>query len=154
MLFFFFWQWCTKRCRHTFFLDLVKLMTKRGVETKYVRSWQRKGARLIWMKYMGERDTSKCGDCHCIHILRVSADVYTSQRGLVEQSFSPRFVFLPMFSLALFLFRSCIYNWWAKAQILNIRRDDSWKKASAKEKRREEKNETSEQPSNIILFVQ
>ncbi len=38
---------------------------------------------------MRERDTSKCGDCHCIRILRLSADVYTSHKGLVEQSFSP-----------------------------------------------------------------
>jgi len=60
--------------------------------------------------------------------------------------------FLPMFSLALFLFRSCIYNWWAKAQILNIRRDDSWKKASAKEKRREEKRRTKRTNNHLTSF--
>jgi hypothetical protein len=39
-----------------------------------------------------KKDTSKCGDCHRIHILRLSADVCTSQKGVVEQSFSTRFI--------------------------------------------------------------
>jgi hypothetical protein len=39
-----------------------------------------------------KKDISKCSDCHCIRILRLSADVYTSQKRLVEQSFSTRFI--------------------------------------------------------------
>ena len=91
-------------------------------ETQY--EWSRWGERE-------RKDTSKCGDCHCIRILRLSADVYTSQKGPVEQSFSTHFISLTyILSLSLslcarfFSFRSCIYNWWTKAQILNIRRDD------------------------------
>lgn len=51
-----------------------------------------------------KKDISKCSDCHCIRILRLSADVYTSQKRLVEQSFSTRFIsFTYILSLSLFL---------------------------------------------------
>lgn len=68
---------------------------------------KRKRARLICIEYMGERDTSKCGDCHCIRILRLSADVYTSQKRVVEQSFCTRFI---SFTYVLSLFRALLIS--------------------------------------------
>ncbi len=57
-----------------------------------------------------KKDTSKCGDCHCIRILRLSADVYTSQKGPVEQSFSTRFISLTyVLSLSLFFLISLVH---------------------------------------------
>jgi hypothetical protein len=124
---------------HLFFLDLVELMTRRCGDE--ICSRLTKKTSETHMNRVNERKRH-------IKVWRLSLHTYTTPFGRCLHkpkdslnNLSPLVLFLlPMFSLALFLFRSCIYNWWAKAQILNIRRDDSWKEASAKEKRREERN--------------
>ena len=84
--------------------------------------------------------------------LRLSADVCTSERtrwtiSVLSLSLSIRFIsFLPRsFARA--------YNWWAKTQVLNIRRDESWKKASARTRRkREERARTPPPPPPLTSF--
>jgi hypothetical protein len=73
-----------------------------------------------WSKWEREKkDISKCSDCHCIRILRLSADVYTSQKRLVEQSFSTRFIsFTYILSLS--------FSYIARAYTIDERRRKFW----------------------------
>ncbi len=100
------------------------------------------------MKYMGERETYQSVAIVIEYIYYAFRQMFVqAKKRLVEQSFSLCSFYFSYLGSSLLLFHSCVYNWWAKAQILNIQHDDSWKEKSVYEKKENEK-------TNVVLFVQ